>query len=225
MLEVNQLTKSYPLRGKQAMPVVQVDTFCIQSGETLAMYGESGSGKTTFLNLLAGILLPDEGSICLDGTELSVLSESQRDLLRARSIGYVFQSFHLLQGCTALENVLLAMSFAGNVEREWAEEMITRVGLKERMHHKPGELSVGQQQRVALARSLVNRPNLLLADEPTGNLDPKNAAEVLDIMRNLCLENHASLLLVSHDEKIVAGFERQIDWSELNGANPLRETE
>ena len=133
--------------------------------------------------------------------------------------------FIFFRGVRPWKSVLLAMSFAGNVEREWAEEMITRVGLKERMHHKPGELSVGQQQRVALARSLVNRPNLLLADEPTGNLDPKNAAEVLDIMRNLCLENHASLLLVSHDEKIVAGFERQIDWSELNGANPLRETE
>ena len=139
MLEVNQLTKSYPLRGKQAMPVVQVDTFCIQSGETLAMYGESGSGKRPSL-IFGGNSLPDEGSICLDGKELSVLSENQRDLLRARSIGYVFQSFHLLQGCTALENVLLAMSFAGNVEREWAEEMITRVGLKERMHHKPGRV-------------------------------------------------------------------------------------
>tara|TARA_E500000178_G_scaffold356407_1_gene434047 strand:- start:7012 stop:7695 length:684 start_codon:yes stop_codon:yes gene_type:complete len=221
MLEVNQLIKSFQSIGNQSTPVVRVESFSIHSGETLAMHGESGSGKTTFLNLLSGILSPDQGSISLNGTELCRLSENQKDIQRARTIGYVFQSFHLLKSCTALENVLLAMSFAGRVEREWAEEMLSRVGLKDRLHYKPGELSVGQQQRVALARSLVNRPVLLLADEPTGNLDSRNAQEVLEIMRNLCLENQASLLLVSHDEKIVSSFDRQVDWAELNQANPL----
>jgi len=221
MLEVNQLIKSFQSIGNQSTPVVRVESFSIHSGETLAMHGESGSGKTTFLNLLSGILSPDQGSISLNGTELCGLSENQKDIQRARTIGYVFQSFHLLQSCTALENVLLAMSFAGRVEREWAEEMLSRVGLKDRLHYKPGELSVGQQQRVALARSLVNRPVLLLADEPTGNLDSRNAQEVLEIMRNLCLENQASLLLVSHDEKIVSSFDRQVDWAELNQAKPL----
>lgn len=225
MLEVNQLIKSFQSIGNQSTPVVRVESFSIHSGETLAMHGESGSGKTTFLNLLSGILSPDQGSISLNGTELCGLSENQRDIQRARTIGYVFQSFHLLQSCTALENVLLAMSFAGRVEQEWAEEMLSRVGLKDRLHYKPGELSVGQQQRVALARSLVNRPVLLLADEPTGNLDSRNAQEVLEIMRNLCLENQASLLLVSHDEKIVSSFDRQVDWAELNQAKPLSAVE
>ena len=221
MLEVNQLIKSFQSIGNQSTPVVRVESFSIHSGETLAMHGESGSGKTTFLNLLSGILSPDQGSISLNGTELCGLSENQRDMQRARTIGYVFQSFNLLQSCTALENVLLAMSFAGRVEQEWAEEMLSRVGLKDRLHYKPGELSVGQQQRVALARSLVNHPVLLLADEPTGNLDSRNAQEVLEIMRNLCLENQTSLLLVSHDEKIVSSFDRQVDWAELNQAKPL----
>ena len=136
------------------------------------MKGESGSGKTTFLHLLAGILKPDEGSIVLDGKEVSGMSEGARDRLRAESIGYVFQSFNLLQGFTCLENVLLATSFAGKVKKAWAKDLLDRVGLSPRADYYPRQLSIGQQQRVALARALANQPKLVLADAPTGNLDP-----------------------------------------------------
>ena len=208
MLEVNQLIKSFQSIGNQSTPVVRVESFSIHSGETLAMHGESGSGKTTFLNLLSGILSPDQGSISLNGTELCRLSENQKDIQRARTIGYVFQSFHLLQSCTALENVLLAMSFAGRVEREWAEEMLSRVGLKDRLHYKPGELSVGQQQRVALARSLVNRPVLLLADEPTGNLDSANSDKVFELLLQFAREEGIAVILVTHNPELAEKCDR-----------------
>jgi putative ABC transport system ATP-binding protein len=182
------------------------------------MKGESGSGKTTFLHLLAGILKPNEGSIILDGTEVSQLSESARDRLRAESIGYVFQSFNLLQGFTCLENVLLAMSFSKQAKKPWAKELLERVGLSARTDYYPRQLSVGQQQRVAVARALANRPKLVLADEPTGNLDPGNGQKALSLLKELCQENGSSLLLVSHDEKVIESFENQFKWEDVNQA-------
>ena len=219
MLEIRNLTKSFNRGEDSQIPVVRVEELSIESGEMIAMHGKSGSGKTTFLNLIAGILLPDQGKIFLNGIELTRLSEDQRDRIRAGSIGYVFQSFHLLQGLTVLENILLAMSFAGEFDKKQAMGMLNRVGLGERMDHKPSELSVGQQQRVALARALINKPMLLLADEPTGNLDRQNAHDALGLMRELCQERKAGLLMVSHDKDIISGFEKQIDWSQLNSKN------
>lgn len=216
MLEVNTLSKSYLEKNKSASPVVRVREFSMKSGEKIALQGESGSGKTTFLHLIAGILSPDSGKILLNGVNISELPESQRDQLRARSIGYVFQSFNLLQGFSALENLLLAMSFGGRADEQWASHLLEKVGLKEQIHHSPGQLSIGQQQRVALARALVNRPCLLLADEPTGNLDRKNASKSLEIMNDLCEEANAGLLIVSHDEKVISQFEKKVQWSELN---------
>ena len=219
MLEIRNLTKSFNRGEDSQIPVVRVEELSIESGEMIAMHGKSGSGKTTFLNLIAGILLPDQGKILLNGIELTRLSEDQRDHIRAGSIGYVFQSFHLLQGLTVLENILLAMSFAGEFDKKQAMGMLNRVGLGERMDHKPSELSIGQQQRVALARALINKPMLLLADEPTGNLDRQNAHDALGLMRELCQERKAGLLMVSHDKDIISGFEKQIDWSQLNSKN------
>ena len=219
MLEIRNLTKSFNRGEDSQIPVVRVEELSIESGEMIAMHGKSGSGKTTFLNLIAGILLPDQGEILLNGIELTRLSEDQRDHIRAGSIGYVFQSFHLLQGLTVLENILLAMSFAGEFDKKQAMGMLNRVGLGERMDHKPSELSIGQQQRVALARALINKPMLLLADEPTGNLDRQNAHDALGLMRELCQERKAGLLMVSHDKDIISGFEKQIDWSQLNSKN------
>ena len=219
MLEIKNLTKSFSRGEDSQIPVVRVEELSIECGEMIAMHGKSGSGKTTFLNLIAGILLPDQGKIFLNGIELTRLSEDQRDRTRAGSIGYVFQSFHLLQGLTVLENILLAMSFAGEFDKKQAMGMLNRVGLGERMDHKPSELSVGQQQRVALARALINKPMLLLADEPTGNLDRQNAHDALGLMRELCQERKAGLLMVSHDKDIISGFEKQIDWSQLNSKN------
>jgi putative ABC transport system ATP-binding protein len=181
--------------------------------------GESGSGKTTFLNLIAGILAADGGRVELDGIDLAALPEAKRDRLRADKIGYIFQTFNLLQGYTVLENVLLGMSFGPRgVDRAHAVELLRRVGLEHRLGHFPRQLSTGQQQRVAVARALANRPKLVLADEPTGNLDRTSAREALALIREVCRENGAALLLVSHDDGVLAQFEGMQDFAVINAA-------
>ena len=215
-LEVKHLRKSFPSPEGGESLIVDLEEFSLKPESLYGMRGESGSGKTTFLHLLAGILKPDKGTIILDGQEVSRLSEGARDRLRAESIGYVFQSFNLLQGFTCLENVLLAMSFSRQAKKPLAKELLERVGLTQRMHYYPRQLSIGQQQRVAVARALANRPKLVLADEPTGNLDPKNGQKALSLLKELCQENGSSLLLVSHEEKVIESFENQIKWEDLN---------
>ena len=215
-LEVKHLRKSFPSPEGGESLVVDLEKFSLNSESLCGMKGESGSGKTTFLHLLAGILKPDEGAIILDGMEVSQLSEGARDRLRADSLGYVFQSFNLLQGFTCLENVLLAMSFSGQAKKSWAKELLERVGLATRTDYYPRQLSVGQQQRVAVARALANRPKLVLADEPTGNLDPKNGQKALSLLKELCRENGSSLLLVSHEENVIESFENQFKWEDIN---------
>ena len=192
--------------------------FKFEEKTQVALRGESGSGKTTLLNLIAGILKPDSGEISIAGRKISALNEPQRDRLRAESIGYIFQTFNLLQGYTALENVLLGMSFGPGVDREFALALLKRVGLSEKLKHFPRQLSIGQQQRVAVARALANRPKLVLADEPTGNLDHKNGQEALKLIREVCHENGAALLLVSHDREVLAQFETVFDLEKLNRA-------
>jgi putative ABC transport system ATP-binding protein len=198
--------------------VIDVETFVLEERRQIALSGASGSGKTTLLNLIAGILKADRGVIRLAGAEMTALGEADRDRLRAGSIGYIFQTFNLLQGCTCLENVLLGMKFGPGVDREFAGNLLHRVGLDRRLSHLPHQLSVGQQQRVAVARALANRPKLVLADEPTGNLDQANAAESLSLIREACRENGAALLLVSHDRQILDAFEQVIDLNSLNRA-------
>jgi putative ABC transport system ATP-binding protein len=183
------------------------------------MRGESGSGKTTFLHLLAGILSPDDGLIELEGKNTVQMNNSEKDSLRAGTIGYVFQSFNLLQGFSCLENLKLAMSFGSNYDESFAEDLLIKVGLAHRLSHKPSQLSIGQQQRVALARALVNKPKLILADEPTGNLDSKNAINAINLLCELCQETDTALLLVSHDERVVSNFDRQVDWNEINNTD------
>ena len=181
VLEVVDLKKSFVSPDGERTAVVDVPKFSLNEGEQVALQGYSGSGKTTFLNLIAGILQADSGSITIAGTDLAHLSEAERDLMRANSIGYVFQTFNLLQGYTALENVLLGMMFGPGADRARAVDLLNRVGLKDRMNHRPRQLSVGQQQRVAVARALGNRPKLVLADEPTGHLDHRNAKGIPDV--------------------------------------------
>lgn len=188
----------------------------MDKGQHFALSGSSGSGKTTLLNLIAGILQPDEGRVELDGRSISGAKEALRDRLRAELLGYIFQTFNLLQGYTCLENVLLGMSFGGKPDRARAVELLGRVGLSRRLEYFPRQLSSGQQQRVAVARALANQPKLVLADEPTGNLDPENAAEVLALIRDTCKENGAALLLVSHDKSVLGQFEEIRDLSEIN---------
>ena len=216
LLSVNHLKKSFVSPSGENIDIVDVDNFTLASSEFCGMRGESGSGKTTFLHLLAGILSPDDGSIQIDGKNLQILSSSAKDRLRAGTVGYVFQSFNLLQGFSCIENLKLAMSFGSNYDESYAEGLLEKVGLAHRLSYKPSQLSIGQQQRVALARALVNKPKLVLADEPTGNLDSKNANNAINLLYELCQETDTALLVVSHDERVVSNFERQIDWNEIN---------
>jgi ABC-type lipoprotein export system ATPase subunit len=218
ILEVSQLKKSYRGPDGETHPVVDIDSFSLEAEQQLALSGESGCGKTTFLNLIAGILKADSGRVTLAGREMTALGESGRDQLRAESIGYIFQTFNLLQGYTCLENVLLGMSFGRGADKSFACEMLNRVGLDHRLHHYPRQLSTGQQQRVAVARALANHPQVVLADEPTGNLDSRNSAESLELIRKSCRENKAALLLVSHDQKVLDQFDDRQALHELNQA-------
>ena len=218
LLNIENLRKSFRTPDGSVLTVVDIPAFSLDSGQQTALCGTSGSGKTTFLNLIAGILKPDEGRVELDGCPISEAGEAGRDRLRARTIGYIFQTFNLLQGYTCIENVLLGMSFGPGADRRWASELLERVGLGQRLDHFPRQLSTGQQQRVAVARALANRPKLVLADEPTGNLDPASAAESLGLIRETCQENGAALLLVSHDRGVLGQFDNVRDLADINRA-------
>ena len=218
LLEITQLKKSFAAPDGSVHRVIDVGEFVLDARTHVALRGESGSGKTTFLNLIAGILKPDAGSIRIAGEDVSALAESKRDRLRALTLGYIFQTFNLLPAFTCLENVLLGMAFGPGSDRALAAELLKRVGLGQRLHHRPRQLSTGQQQRVAVARALANRPRLVLADEPTGNLDAANAREALKLIRETCAENGAALLLVSHDRDVLQQFETVIDLSQVNRA-------
>ncbi|MBI2518710.1 MAG: ABC transporter ATP-binding protein [Opitutae bacterium] len=218
LLAIHDLVKAYRTPGGGEHRVVDVREFSLEAGAQVALRGESGSGKTTFLNLIAGILAPDSGAILLDGLDQARVSEAARDRRRAESLGYIFQTFNLLQGHTVLENVELGMAFGRGVDRAYAASLLQRVGLGGKLGHFPRQLSTGQQQRVAVARALANHPKLVLADEPTGNLDHRNARESLALIREVCRECGAALLLVSHDEGILSGFESVQDFTRLNRA-------
>src|SRR2546423_2036970 len=224
-LTLSQLRKQYIGPDGSVVPVIDIEHFSLADGEQVALVGSSGSGKTTLLHLIAGILTPDSGQIVFESSsriDVAKLSEAERDIFRGRHIGYIFQTHHLLPGFTALENVLLGMSFTGRKhDPEWATHLLKEVGLADRLNYKPQKLSVGQQQRVAVARALANRPTLVLADEPTGALDVNNAQQVLGLIRKLCEEVKASLLLVSHDSAITNQFPRVITLAELNRASEL----
>ncbi len=210
IVTVKDLHKAYD------RPVLHIPSFELAAGQQLALRGASGSGKTTFLHILAGLIRADRGEVWLDGQELGKLSESARDRHRARTLGYVFQSFHLLPGLTALENVLTGMAFGPGPNPTRARELLRRLGLESHLHHRPRQLSVGQQQRVALARALANKPKVLLADEPTGNLDPDRTQEALREIRQCCRDEGAALLLVSHDPAVLGTFEERQDLQDLN---------
>ena len=219
LLELRSIKKAYPSPDGGAEHVVlDIDSFDLDTASEVALAGTSGCGKTTFLNVIAGLARPDHGSVTFDGVDVTHHSEPKRDAWRAREVGYVFQTFHLLGGYTAVENVLLGMMFGPGADRAFAEELLERLGLGDRMNHRPSQLSIGQQQRVALARALANRPRLVLADEPTGNLDPRFALEALELLRGLCRDHDAALLCVSHDPRVLKAFERTLDFRDLNKA-------
>ncbi len=218
LLTITNLEKAYASPEGSQTRIINVSDFEMGEGAQIALRGSSGAGKTTFLNLIAGILQADSGRIVVAGEEMTALSESGRDGLRARHIGYIFQTFNLLVGYTALENIMLGMMFGKGIDSNFAQHLLERVGLGDRMQYRPSQLSVGQQQRVAVARAVANRPRLVLADEPTGNLDYHHANEAVTLIREICRENNAALLIVSHDSEVLGQFEKTIDFAQVNCA-------
>ena len=198
-------------------PVLSIEELEIPKGGQWVVTGTSGSGKTTFLNVASGILTPDAGTVTVAGTVITTMPEAQRDRFRAQTIGFVFQTFNLLPGFTALENILLGMLFAGKTDRARAESLLERVGLKERMGYHPHALSVGQQQRVAIARALANRPAIILADEPTGNLDPKTGETIIALLKEICGDGGETLIIVTHQPQVMQSFKDVIDLTCLSG--------
>jgi putative ABC transport system ATP-binding protein len=198
ILRSESLGKTF-LSGGREITVLRNITFELEAGGFLAVVGPSGSGKSTLLGLLAGLDRPAGGRVVLDGVDLGTLSEDERAALRREKVGFVFQSFHLIPTLTARENIQVPLELRGEDGRGRAEELLARVGLRDRGHHYPAQLSGGEQQRVALARAFCHRPKILFADEPTGNLDAANGANVIALMSELNSELGTTLVLVTHD--------------------------
>lgn len=223
-LELNQITKSYQEPNGGLLPILNIEHLALGDTEQMALIGSSGGGKSTLLNVISGILTPDSGDVVIDGTNVSKLNEPARDRFRAIKIGFIFQTFNLLPAFSALENVMLGMSFSGRkVHRSEAIQLLEEVGLGSRLSHKPGKLSVGEQQRVAVARALANRPSLLLADEPTASIDHRNQNNVLKMIRDVCSEHDVSLLLVTHSQEVAEQFERVENLSDFNKPEQLQQ--
>ena len=217
MLTLENVKKSFVEPGGGRLPILDVRRFQVDAGEQMVLIGRSGSGKTTLLHLIAGISRPDEGTIHIDNINIVRLPEAGCDRFRADKLGYVFQTFNLLPGFTALENVLLGMSFAtGRPKPERARHLLERVGLGHRLLHKPTQLSVGEQQRVAVARALANKPKLLLADEPTANIDTRHQQQVVDLIRETCREENVALVLVTHTAEVAKQFDRVENLEDIN---------
>jgi putative ABC transport system ATP-binding protein len=216
------VTKAFPLGDGRALEVLNIPALELATGTYTVLKGPSGSGKTTLLNLMAGITVPTAGTIWLDGTDIAALPEARRDRFRAAHIGYIFQTFNLMTSFTALENVLLAMMFAPKLlqrdQRQRAAAILSTLGLKERLSYRPHQLSRGEQQRVAVARALVNDPPVILADEPCASLDPHTAGMVLAELLSICRRERKTVLIVSHDERAVQGADRVLDMSVINRA-------
>ncbi|WP_194843233.1 ABC transporter ATP-binding protein [Paenibacillus sp. B01] len=219
LLRLENVVKRYRAPDGTELTVLEVPWWELDRGERVALVGPSGSGKSTLLHLLCGIVRPSSGSIKLLGERLETMKESALDRLRASQVGYVHQSFQLLPGFTALENVLAAAAFGSSLskrrQRERAAELLERAGLGDRLDHLPRQLSQGQQQRVAIARALVNEPALLLADEPTASLDPETAARVMELLIGSAAASGAALLLCTHDPEMAARMERSVSIKEL----------
>ncbi|HWA17339.1 MAG TPA: ABC transporter ATP-binding protein, partial [Gemmatimonadales bacterium] len=209
MIRAESLSKEY-LSGGRPLRVLKDITFTIAPGEIVSIVGPSGSGKTTLLGLLAGLDRPSSGRVVLDGQDLTALSEDGLARFRGSRVGFVFQSFHLLPTLTARENVQVPLELQGESAEARADELLARVGLTGREHHYPAQLSGGEQQRVALARAFSNRPRILFADEPTGNLDAATGAKVVDIMFGLNREFGTTTVMVTHDLELAAKAQRVI---------------
>jgi putative ABC transport system ATP-binding protein len=208
-LLLEQVVKTYREPDGTRFEVLNIERFELKNGEQAVLVGSSGGGKTTLLNVIAGISTPDSGRVVVDNIDITTLPEMHRDRLRAERIGFVFQTFNLLPAFTAFENVLLGMSFSSKkADPKRANELLKLVGLGHRLSYRPGQMSVGEQQRVAVARALANKPSLLLADEPTANVDVANQEIILNLIRKACGEQNVSLLMVTHAPEVANQFDR-----------------
>jgi ABC-type lipoprotein export system ATPase subunit len=223
ILLLEEVRKSFVEANGGRLPILDIPRFEIERASQQVIMGRSGCGKTTLLHVIAGISRPDSGQVIVDGVATNRLSEAGRDRFRANKIGYVFQTFNLLDGFTALENVQLGMTFAKNrSDTSRARRLLDRVGLTHRSHHTPTKMSVGEQQRVAVARALANGPRLLLADEPTANVDPANQQMVVDLIRESCAEEKIALLIVTHSMEVSNQFEHIIRLEDVNQVAPAK---
>ncbi len=210
MIKVENLQKSIPIAGTELEILKGIDLE-IKGGESVAIIGTSGSGKSTLLGLMAGLDEASGGRVIIDDTDLSQLDEDQRALFRGETVGFVFQSFQLLPALTALENVMLPLELKDQPDaREQAEQFLARVGLTDRAHHYPRQMSGGEQQRVAIARAFAARPAILFADEPTGNLDTKTGAHIIDLLFELNREEGTTLVLVTHEQRLAERCQRTL---------------
>lgn len=214
LLEIKNIFKKITEPSGEVITVSRAEQLRLDKGGQMLLSGPSGSGKTTLLHMIAGLLSPTGGEIYFDGIRIDNMPERQRDLWRARNIGYVFQKLNLIEALTAEENILLAGYFADAdmaALKKRAAELLERVGLFNKKDVLPGKLSIGEQQRVAVVRAVINNPVLLLADEPTASLDAENSRVVLGLLRGLCSENGAALILSTHDESIKQQFDKWFD--------------
>jgi putative ABC transport system ATP-binding protein len=209
VIQLKDITKAY-LMGKTELEVLRGINLNIEKGEMVAIMGPSGSGKTTLLNILGCLDRPTSGSYYFEGKEVSGLSSSELARIRGQKIGFIFQTFNLLSRLTALANVELGLTYVGGVDRQRAVEALAKVGLSDRVNHRPIELSGGEQQRVAIARALVKNPSLFLADEPTGQLDSHSGQEIISILASLNAEQGITVLVVSHDANVAHHCQRVI---------------
>ena len=213
LLTAKALTKSY-IMGSRSIEVLRGVDIEVARGDFLALRGASGAGKSTLLHLIGGLDSPNSGEILFDGRDIAKFSEAELTHFRNRRVGFIFQAYHLLPELTALENVCLPARI-GRVSAAAAEsraaELLQQVGLKDRIDHKPYELSGGEQQRVAIARSLIVRPELILADEPTGNLDSRTGMEIIELLKNMCVQLNAALMIATHDAKVATAAQRVIE--------------
>jgi len=209
MIKLDSITKSYPI-GNRQLDILKGISLNVEQGEMVAIMGPSGSGKTTLLNLLGCLDKPTSGKYYLDGKEVSNLNRGELANIRGKKIGFIFQTFNLLPQLTAQANVELGLRYSGHSELKLAAEALERVGLSDRAHHRPSELSGGEQQRVAIARAVVKKSPLILADEPTGNLDSHNGADIMSILCSLHSEQGITMVKITHDNKIAHYCQRII---------------
>jgi putative ABC transport system ATP-binding protein len=209
LLQLREVKKSFFQPDGTELPILDIPNFSLDAGNQVVLVGRSGCGKTTLLHIIAGISRPTSGRVKIDGWDIALMAESEVDQFRAERIGYVYQTFNLLPSFTAVENVLLGMTFGRvRADRDRAKTLLKRVGLEHRLTHKPPMLSVGEQQRVAVARALANRPQLILADEPTANVDVGNQQQIIDLLRDTCQEENVALVLVTHAPEVAEQFPR-----------------